>query len=170
MRSSLLLRCSLLWLASSASLAALQTGPLFSVQIPGSSMEPTLQRGQLVEVEAMTLDVLETLARGDIVVFEAPTEDRQRLVKRIVGMPGDALEIRDKRLFRNEALVEEAYVQYLDSSTAHNPEDALFVRDQLPRTIVATGELFVLGDNRDRSFDSRSFGPIRLASILGRVR
>ena len=170
MKSSLLLRCSLIWLAASASLAALQTGPLFSIQIPGSSMEPTLRRGQFVEVEAITLDVLETLDRGSIVVFEAPTEDRQRLIKRIVGMPGDALEIRDKRLFRNAALVEEAYVQYLDPSTAQNPEDALFARDQLRRTVVPPGKLFVLGDNRDRSFDSRSFGPIRLESILGRVR
>ena len=95
---SRLLRSALLWFLASSALAALQVEPLFSLQMPGTSMEPTLRSGQFVSVEPMSAALLETLDIGDLIVFEAPTQERQRLVKRVVGMPGDAIEIHGESL------------------------------------------------------------------------
>ncbi len=167
---SRLFRTTLLWLLASSAIAALQLEPLFSLQIPGTSMEPTLQSGQTVLIEPLSAALLETLDIGDIIVFEAPTQERQRLVKRIVGMPGDVIEIRDKLLLRDDVVVEEAYVQHLDPAVADDVEDPSYVLDQMARVEVPAGELFVLGDNRDRSYDSRSFGTVSIWSVLGSVR
>ena len=167
---SRLFRSTLLWFLASSALAALQSEPLFSLQIPGTSMEPTMQRGQFVAIEPLSPALLETLDIGDIIVFEAPTQERQRLVKRIVGMPGDAIEMRDKRLLRDDVVVEETYVQHLDPAVARDVEDPLYARDQMARAVVSAGELFVLGDNRDRSYDSRFFGTVSIWSVLGSVR
>ena len=167
---SRLLRCALLWFLASSALATLQVEPLFSLQMPGTSMEPTLRSGQFVSVEPMSAALLETLDIGDIIVFEAPTEERQRLVKRVVGMPGDAIEIRDRLLLRDDVVVEEAYVQHLEPEVARAVADPRYVLHQMARIEVPAGELFVLGDNRDRSYDSRSFGMVSIWSVLGSVR
>ncbi|MEE2777647.1 MAG: signal peptidase I [Acidobacteriota bacterium] len=139
----------------------LQLGPVYSMQIPSSSMEPTLPKGSFVQVETTTPLLLETLEVGDIVAFRAPVEREQILVKRVVGLPVDRLELRDKVLRRNGAEVEEAFTQFVDDEVFATG-DELAVRDQLAPVTVPEAAVFVMGDNRDRSYDSRSFGAVSL--------
>ncbi len=87
-------------------------------------------------------------AIGDIIVFEAPDEPETDYIKRIVGVPGDVLEMRNKVLYRNNQLVEEPYTRYIDPRT--DPR-----RDNFGPITVPEGKYFVMGDNRDASLDSR---------------
>ena len=110
------------------------------------------------------------LLPGDVVVFPAPNKPTDFLVKRVIGVGGDTVEIRDKRLFRNGVAPEEPYVRHLDSSLYSDAEGTTgFRRDQMAPRQVTPGYLFVLGDNRDNSLDSRFWGDIRADSVLGRV-
>ncbi|HVS16461.1 MAG TPA: signal peptidase I [Thermoanaerobaculia bacterium] len=151
------------------SLAALQARAVFGVRMPNASMEPTLRAGQSLQVQPMSLPLVAALQRGDTVLFEAPSQSAELLVKRIVGLPGDVLEIRGKQLYRNREEIDEAYAAHLDPEVHRHPGSDLWRRDQLSPTSVPEAHFYVLGDNRDRSYDSRSFGPVPAASIIGRV-
>jgi signal peptidase I len=125
------------------------------------SMEPTLQPGDQVVVEPATLTA------GEIVVFPAPTgfsgESTVPFIKRIIGVAGDVVELRDGSVFVDNVQLAEPYVYPGDST---NPSS---VSGGQTRWSVPNGYLFVLGDHREESQDSRAFGPIPTASVLGRV-
>jgi signal peptidase I len=132
--------------------------------IPSASMEPTLREGDRVLVNKLSYD-LHDLHRGDVIVFErppepggaAPHDDIADLVKRVVGLPGDVVEARDGVVHVNGERLDEPYL---------NPD---MPTDHLARTVVPEGTVFVMGDNRTNSHDSRDFGPIDEGSVVGRA-
>lgn len=129
--------------------------------IPSESMVPTLKVGDRVLVNKLSYD-LHDVHRGDIVVFKAPPEASSDgiddLVKRVVGLPGDTVEARDDgRVYVNDRRLEEPYLPDATRTA------------EFPATKVPAGHLFMMGDNRGASRDSRYFGPIAESAIIGRV-
>jgi len=119
------------------------------------SMEPTLVEGQQIWVEHISQAVGRDLARGDIVVFQAWGQDKP-FVKRVVGLPGETVEVRDGRVSVDGVSLDEPYLQRLPGG----PDDT--------RTLGAD-EVYVLGDNRANSADSRTYGPLPLRAVMGRA-
>jgi signal peptidase I len=139
--------------------------------IPSASMEPTLEKGDRVLVNKLSYD-LHDVNRGDVVVFELP-EDKigpdgiKDLIKRVVGLPGDTIETRDGVVYVNDRRLEEPYLadgtRTGDPTNGNNPA--------IDRQVVPDGTVFVMGDNRSNSHDSRyaDRGPIPIDSIVGRA-
>jgi signal peptidase I len=132
--------------------------------IPTASMEPTLQEGDRVLVNKLSYD-LHDVNRGDIIVFERPEaassahpeDDIKDLIKRVVGLPGETIEARDGAVYVDGRMLEESYLP-----------DGVTTRD-FEETDVPEGFVFVMGDNRGNSSDSRSFGPVDEDLIVGRA-
>jgi len=129
---------------------------------PSGSMQPTLLAGDhfLVDKRAYASGGLP--ARGDVVVFVSPVDSRIRLAKRAVALAGDTVEIREKKLYVNGTLQNESYVRYED------PDHFLTPRDTYGPAVVPEHHFFVLGDNRDKSYDSRFWGFVPGDLLLGR--
>ena len=120
-------------------------------------------------------------ARGDVVVFNPPHDPARTYVKRLVGVPGDTLEMRDKRLLLNGEEVDEPWARYIDAEgdTHHDsmewqenhlvaqPRRYFPTRDSWGPIVVPHGRYYVLGDNRDNSEDSRYWGFVDRESIKG---
>lgn len=103
---------------------------------------------------------------GDVVVFRFPKDRSVDYIKRIVGTAGDTIQVRDKKVFVNDQLVEEPHTQYLTNfvmSAAEGP------RDNFGPVKVPAGNIFVMGDNRDNSYDSRFWGFVDQRDILGKA-
>ena len=141
--------------------------------IPSGSMLNTLQEGDRVFVKKfsygihlpfMAKEIVSTgePQRGDIIVFPYPEDPSQDYIKRVVGIPGDVLEIRDKQLYRNGEAVQEAYIKHTDATLMGR-------RDNMPPTTVPSGKVFVMGDNRDQSMDSRFWGFVNKDTIVGKA-
>ena len=168
--------------------------------VPTGSMKPTILEGDRVYVNKLAYDLkvpfttrhLATWAdpqRGDIVVFFSPY-DGQRLVKRVIGVPGDTVELRHDQLILNGKAVE---YSRLDEAVVRDvsPQEraaSLYATEQLPQRahavaalpalpakrdfgprIVPAGQYFVMGDNRDNSFDSRYWGMVTRQRIVGKA-
>lgn len=129
-------------------------------RVPSGAMAPTLQPGTVIVVHAGDA-VVRDLHRGDVIVFEPPAAPGQAWVKRVIGMPGDTVELQAGRLRVNGRAVAEPYV---DPRRASTPYSRDFAAVRVPRDRV-----FVLGDNRDNSEDSRVWGFAALARVRGRV-
>jgi signal peptidase I len=157
-------------------------------KIPSGSMERTLFAGDFLLVNKMLygaevpltgrrLPALRPPKHGEVVVFEWPSDPSKNFVKRLVGLPGDTLEMRDGVLLRNGAVQEERYVMRTDPghdpmnedfrwqrsymvsvATASRPAASLPSRNNWGPLVVPPRHLFVLGDNRDNSLDSRYWG------------
>jgi signal peptidase I len=110
--------------------------------------------------------------RGDIIVFDYPLEPKTQFMKRLVALPGETVEIRDKQLFINGKKIDESYALHLDPQTfpKHSglPEPYLS-RDQFGPFTVPPNSFFVMGDNRDRSSDSRFWGTVPREHVRGVV-
>lgn len=132
------------------------------------SMERTLAPEQYVLVDKLT-PRWDSYDRGDIVVFNPPAdwvqENGTPFIKRVIGLGGDEIEIRDGRVFVNGTELDEPYVYTEDDGTSQPTNSAL---DQ-DRWFVPGGELFLMGDHRANSADSRAFGPVALEQIIGRA-
>jgi len=163
-------------------------------RIPTSSMEGTLLVGDFLLVNkavygaqvpgtAVRLPALGEPERGDVVVFTPPHEPDKNYVKRLVGMPGDTLFMRDKVLFVNGVPVSEPYARHADPMDINSPAmrwQVDHLLDQAHRThyrpsrdnwgpvTVPIQRYFVLGDNRDDSEDSRYWGFVDQAAIKGK--
>jgi len=144
-------------------------------KIPSGSMLPTLQIGDHILVNkfiyGVHLPLLNlwllgpwTPRRGDIVVFKYPYDESRDFIKRVVGLPGDVVEIRDKQVHINGRLLEEPYAAYKDAAVSSNLHSA---RDSFGPITVPEKKLFVLGDNRDHSQDSRFWGFLDLRKLEG---
>ncbi|MEW6268392.1 MAG: signal peptidase I [Thermodesulfobacteriota bacterium] len=143
-------------------------------KIPSGSMLPTLQIGDHLLVNKLLYGIRIPVygtrllgyfepERGDIIVFVYPEDREKDFIKRVVGVPGDEIEIRNKRLYRNgEPVGEEPYAQYSEPSEA-GP------RDNFGPVTVPEGHVFVMGDNRDHSFDSRFWGFVPYEDIKGKA-
>ena len=123
--------------------------------VEGQSMEPNLISGQRLLVNKLAYRLGEP-ARGDIVVIDSPRGTSEKLIKRIVGLPGETVELRGGRVYINGQLIEETY------------HPAVGMRPY-PPTIVPPGYYFLLGDNRDHSGDSRVWGSVPRDLIVGRA-
>lgn len=124
-------------------------------KIPSGSMTPTLQVGDRVLAVKFAYRLGEP-ERGDLAVFEAP--DGEINIKRIVALGGDSVEIRDGMLQVNREVKREPYVDY------ESADSTFFGPRRVPE-----GTVFVLGDNRTNSIDSRSYGPVPEEDLLGEV-
>ncbi len=129
--------------------------------VEGSSMEPTLSDDEWLFVNKFVY-LLGKPKLGDVVILVEPNtsgEDKKFLVKRVVGLPGDRIEIHDQHLYRNGELVDEPYTDTLIEDLSYGPE------------VVGDGQYFVMGDNRHAraSLDSRSFHAVPEELIQGRA-
>lgn len=122
--------------------------------VKGDSMEPTLHSGELVLYTRM----YSNYKRGDVVSVRIPSGEYY--VKRVIGIPGDAIEIKDGQVYLNGELQEETYIQ-----------GETFEQDGVVRypLTVQEGQIFVMGDNREISMDSRSFGVVGGRQIKGKL-
>lgn len=143
--------------------AAFAVSPLELYRVPTTSMEPTLAPGDLLLMDlwAYTERVPE---RGDVVIFHAPGPEPLEYVKRVVGLPGETISVRGHRAWVGGQPLAEPYVQIV----APRDPAAVELANVGPVT-VPPGHLFVLGDNRARSADSRVFGSIPFPLVRGRV-
>jgi signal peptidase I len=126
-------------------------------RVQGTSMEPLLHDGDRIVVNKFIYR-FEPIERGDVVVFWYPREPSVSFIKRVVGLPGDTVEMRAGRLFVNGREVPEPYIP-----------PAYRERDSYPPVAVRPGYYFVLGDHRRSSNDSRSWGEVPAKYIYGRA-
>lgn len=133
------------------------------LQISNEAMVPTLLPGDHVLAHKTAYQAAEP-QRGDVVVYRYPDEKGKLFLHRIIGIPGDLIQVRDQVVSVNDEVLSEPYVQHTDpSSMAGN------VRDNLGPVTVPPDSYFVMGDNREESLDSRFLGPIDKELILGRA-
>lgn len=152
-------------------------------KIPTGSMEDNLKIGDHIIVNKFiygpdgdgplsSLVPIREVRRGDIIVFRYPADPETDFVKRVVGMPGDVLEIRDKKVLIDGKPIDEPYVLhedpqiYPDQPALPEPYRS---RDQFGPYKVPPDSYFAMGDNRDRSSDSRYWGPVARSLIKGRA-
>ena len=146
-------------------------------KIPSGSMKPTLQVGDHILVNKFIYGVkipyLSTVVlpvkdpqRGDIVVFKFPVDPRKDFIKRVIALPGDVVEIRDKTIFINARRVNHDFGVFSDPRTIAGN---LKPRDNLGPITVPKDALFVMGDNRDESFDSRFWGFVPIRDVSGKA-
>lgn len=126
-----------------------------ATQVHGQSMEPNLHSNQRLVVEKVSYR-FHGPRRGDVVVLKSPQQSSELLIKRVIGLPGETVEIRQGRVCINGQELDE---QYLEKSTGGN----------WGPTIVPPLHVFVLGDNRSFSNDSRAFGVVPIKNIVGRA-
>jgi signal peptidase I len=127
------------------------------VKVEGTSMAPLISDQERIFINKLVYR-FEAISRGDVVVFWYPNDRTKSFIKRVVGLPGETVEIRQGRVYVNEKLIEEPYVlpAYLDSNS--------FGPFRLPPR-----QYFVMGDHRDSSNDSRMFGPVPAEYIYGKA-
>ena len=101
--------------------------------------------------------------KGDIIIFEYPNDPSVDYIKRIIGTPGDTIEVRNKQLFRNGEPVKEAYIRFTE------PDRIQPVRDNFGPITVPADKYFVMGDNRDNSMDSRFWGLVDRSAIRAKA-
>ncbi len=131
-------------------------------QVKGASMEPNFQDGNYILTSRITYRFRQP-QRGDVIVLKAPSNPDIEYIKRIIGLPGDTIMIKDGNVYVNEKEIPEQF-----TSAATNVWQDGFSKEGVPFTVPA-GDLFVMGDNRPRSSDSREFGPIPENSVIGVV-
>ncbi|HLA81509.1 MAG TPA: signal peptidase I [Thermoleophilia bacterium] len=118
------------------------------------SMQPTLQEGDRILINRLIYHFHDPRS-GDVIVFHSPMIEGEDLVKRVVAVAGDRVSVHDGALYVNGARKDEPYLLEQRFSGSH------------PDTVIPPGQVFVMGDNRNNSGDSRLFGPIDIDSIIG---
>lgn len=162
-----------------ALLIALIVRTLFlqAFKIPSSSMEDTLLVGDHIFVNKFLYGYHIPYTRGrvlefrtpqhrDIVVFVFPEDPSKDFIKRVIGVPGDVVEIRRKAVYVNGLRLVEPYVRFADGT---GPEGYVPSRDDMPPVRVPAHKYFVMGDNRDRSYDSRFWGFVDSDALIGKA-
>jgi signal peptidase I len=153
-------------------------------KIPTGSMENNLLIGDHLLVNkfvfAPTMSGLENtmlpidpISRGDIVVFKYPEEPERDFIKRTIGLPGETIELRNKKVYINNSPLDEPYVHFLfppDESDEGGTEAGDFdVRRNYGPVVVPDGHYFMMGDNRDNSQDSRYWGFLPREYVKGKA-
>lgn len=128
--------------------------------IPSGSMKPNLQIGDRI-LAYKFLYGLKNVKRGDIIVFKFPLNPRKDFIKRVIGLPGDIIKVENKEIYVNGKQLSEPYIVHGDKWNSGFP------RDEYPPTPVPAGSLFMLGDNRDSSDDSRYWGFVPAQNLVG---
>ena len=146
-------------------------------KIPSGSMKPTFQIGDHILVSKFiygikipfirnTLIPFGDPKRGDIVVFIYPEDRSKDFIKRVIGIGGDTIEIRNKKIFLNGVPYSDSYGVYSDNLTFPG---SVQPRDNFKPVTVPLGKIFVMGDNRDQSYDSRFWGFVDLKDVMGKA-
>ncbi|WP_119071804.1 signal peptidase I [Aggregatilinea lenta] len=126
--------------------------------VDGASMEPTFYTSDRVIVDRLTM-LISGPSRGDVIVLDSPRTPDELLIKRVIGLPGEHIMIREGRVYVDGIELEEGYVkEYCTTSSCDGDWQ------------LASDEYFVLGDNRSHSLDSHSFGPVKASTIVGIAR
>jgi len=146
-------------------------------KIPSGSMRQTLQIGDHLLVNKFiygvkmpftmaTIIPFNNPKRGDIVVFKFPEDPKKDFIKRVVGVAGDVIEIRDKQVYLNHQPLNHDHGIYMDAIVYPG---GVQPRDNLNPVLVPENSLFVMGDNRDHSYDSRFWGFVHLDDVKGKA-
>jgi signal peptidase I len=146
--------------------------------VPSGGMSPTIQAGDRILVDKLRYRLM-PIHHEDVVTywideqripfyFSSDPQGRTRFVQRVVGLPGDSVEFRDEKLLRNGVAIEEPYAVFTPTPSPASEEIEARLKNT-PPTVVGEGELFVVGDNRRASLDSRFFGCIPEEDVLGKV-
>jgi signal peptidase I len=156
---------------------------VLNFQVDGSSMFPNLDNGEMLLVNRNAymhfdvnkyIDVLPFVdhdgehivypfdppERGDIIVFNPPNQSDKPYIKRVIGLPGESVTFKDGSVYINGQKLEEPYL---------DGDKSLCNRSVCPDIVVPEGSVYVMGDNRENSSDSRSFGPVTVNSIIGKA-
>jgi signal peptidase I len=124
------------------------------VRVDGYSMQPTLEDGEFILVNKMSYKWSD-IERGDIIVFHFPLNPDEELIKRVIGLPGDKVQVQNHQVYVNGLPLSEPYISQLPAYSGE--------------WVVADGYLFVLGDNRNNSNDSKDWGLLPLENIVGKA-
>jgi len=121
----------------------------------GSSMEPSFEDGQRLMVNKAVYHFRDP-QRGEVIIFQPPSESRHDFIKRLIALPGDTIEIKEGTVYLNGQTIDETYIKEYPTYTMEMKE-------------IPEGEYFVLGDNRNHSNDSHSWGTVPRENIIGKV-
>ncbi|WP_456387364.1 signal peptidase I [Desulfolithobacter sp.] len=146
-------------------------------KIPSGSMLPTLQIGDHILVNKFIYGIkvpvtgkvivpIKTPRRGDIIVFKFPRDPKLDYIKRVIAVGGDTIQVRDKKVYVNNRLSPDKYAIHTDPNIL---PASVSPRDNFGPVTVPPGKIFVMGDNRDNSFDSRFWGYVDLSVVLGKA-
>lgn len=124
------------------------------VRVDGFSMNPTLENGEYILVNKLAYK-MGAPARGDIIVFSYPLDPSQDLIKRVIGLPGETVSVQNGKVSVNGVALDEPYIA-----------DAPFYNGSW---VISSGQLFVLGDNRNESKDSHEWGLLPIENVIGRA-
>ena len=124
------------------------------VRVENISMEPTLMPGQFILVNKLAVK-LNDIQRGDVIVFHFPQNPKEDYIKRVIGLPGDSIVVRGNKVVVNNQVIAEPYIS---AEPAYNGT-----------WVVPEGNLFVLGDNRNQSSDSHSWGYVPINLVVGKA-
>ena len=144
-------------------------------KIPSGSMEPTLLIGDHLLVNKFIYGIripftdrkifaVHQPERGDIIVFIYPVDESKDFIKRVIGLPGETVEIRRKKIYINGKLLKDDYGTYREPGVTNQVP-----RDNFGPVVVPKNHVFVMGDNRDRSYDSRFWGFVDYNKIKGKA-
>lgn len=139
--------------------------------VDGSSMQPNFHTGERIIVNKILYDFRDP-KHGEVIVFHVPTEGRD-FIKRVIGVPGDTVKVEGDTVTVNGQVVNETYIQEaLDEKHKNNEfynTEANFPNEFVTESVVPEGHVFVLGDNRSNSTDSRRIGYVSYDEIVGRA-
>jgi signal peptidase I len=124
------------------------------VRVDGLSMQPTLEDGEFILVNKISYQWNE-IERGDIVVFDFPLNMDEELIKRVIGLAGDKVVVQNNQVFVNDQLLNEPYIAQAPMYSGE--------------WIVTEGNIFVLGDNRNNSNDSKDWGLLPIENVVGKA-
>jgi signal peptidase I len=155
----------------------IRTFVIQAFKIPSGSMKPTLQIGDHILVNKFiygikipylrkTIIPIIEPKRGDIVVFIYPLDRTKDFIKRVVGIGGDVIEIKNKKIFLNGSPYNDTHGVYTDKLVLPL---SIQPRDNFGPVKVPEGSIFVMGDNRDQSYDSRFWGFVKLRDVMGKA-
>ena len=156
----------------------IRTWVVQAFKIPTGSMENNLLIGDHLLVNKFVFGPtpggfdsilpVRDIRRGDVVVFKYPSEPERDFIKRVIGLPGETVELRNKKVFINGQALDESYVHFLEPATGQEVT-SFDVRERYGPVRVPEGQYFVMGDNRDNSQDSRYWGFLPQTYIKGKA-
>lgn len=127
--------------------------------VSGASMEPNFHEKEYLVVNKIS-PLLKNLKRGDVVVFKFPGELDEKYIKRVIGLPGETIEIKDNSIYVNGKKLIESYIPKEFNTASLSPQSKWTLEKE---------EYFVLGDNRDNSNDSRVWGQLPQEDLIGKI-
>lgn len=155
----------------------IRTFVIQAFKIPSGSMKSTLLIGDHILVNKFIYGIrlpfgnkellhISDPKRQDIVVFRYPVDPSKDFIKRVIGLPGDTVRIQDKKIYVNEEILEEPYAVHSDNRIL---PAGVSPRDNMSPIAVPEGNLFVMGDNRDESYDSRFWKFVDMSELKGKA-